>query len=488
VAKKGSAVTSPPHKVEIPFFGWSLAAHRFRRQAVAHARAPSSLLIIAASRLERRLMAAAWQKASGAGKNALPIIDLDDCSPSDVPRRCIATTGRPTPDRPKQILPLHLDWTGSAKQRPVPAEERRGEPIAAAVATKFPQMFYMPPLARRQIDVLAWIYFYNARVLPKLGFQYDAVSSRLIHELLFDCPWQGDEDALAGYLEAAGGARSISSELARLPLLETNEDLPHFQNDYDLKKGVREAATRIYDDAISFPFTQLPDLAARIFRWRALPRTAEAAGVDDASEAGGVEDCDLLAPDFWELQTAEWTAGWTAENFCRLSLEDFVADWIFQGFPLTHDQLRKECRSLQDQRILGATFESLQSGLAIQPQWVDPPAGDDPSSPHTVGSQRNRRKRRKLKGLSTLELTPRQQQAYSLCYEAGLTVRVAAIKMKCTDKNVYRLLNQALEKKTPGRSRSVRTRRMPAVDGQDIDFADSKQSDVYIDEKESDED
>ena len=89
---------------DVPFLGWSRAAHEFRVKAAAPAPQGFRPLIIGDPGVGKRTMARAWRRVARRGKGEWPIIDLDTWR-EELPDRCIAvTTKRPPPDRPCFLL------------------------------------------------------------------------------------------------------------------------------------------------------------------------------------------------------------------------------------------------------------------------------------------------------------------------------------------------------------------------------------------------
>jgi len=66
-----------------------------------------------------------------------------------------------------------------------------------------------------------------------------------------------------------------------------------------------------------------------------------------------------------------------------------------------------------------------------------------------------REKSGKMKRRVSSELTPRQQEAYTLVHVGGKTPQQAAIEMRCTAQNVYKLLGQAEAKVKAKQARSI---------------------------------
>ena len=156
--------------LEVPFIGWSCAAHEFRVKAAELAPKGILPLLVGDPGVGRRCMARAWLHVAGLGED-IPIVDLDR-EPAELPRRCIGYTAQ----RPARGRHCHLLGEGQCWNAP---EGPSGEPtLPDRLVQLFRVGLYMPPIHRhREIDILAYLDYCNKVRFPRAGFRYSEISA-----------------------------------------------------------------------------------------------------------------------------------------------------------------------------------------------------------------------------------------------------------------------------------------------------------------------
>ena len=176
---------------DVPFLGWSRAAHEFRVKAAVMAPQGFRPLIIGDPGVGKRTMAKSWLRVSGRGKGEWPIIDLDTWR-EELPDRCIAvTTKRPPSNRPCFLLESGA-W-GYAPQRPP------GEPtLSADLMQRFAITLYVPPLhGHREIDILAFLDYWTWVPSNSSRVRYKAIDAALVLRMLFDNDWPANLEGIS---------------------------------------------------------------------------------------------------------------------------------------------------------------------------------------------------------------------------------------------------------------------------------------------------
>jgi hypothetical protein len=351
------------------------------------------VLLLGARGVGKRTMARVWRHLAGLNPKQLPILDLD----SETARfPCIAITGRPLP---RSIHCRHLD-TGTLAAFPesdLEFEEPK-PPLPRALMDEFEPRLYMPPLRRRPIDLLALLDFYNRCVCPgQYGRSYHAISAALVYSMFFQWDWPANVHSLISYLRGAAardltsverGEATQTSAVLRLrsfenlfypgmPRLPDGGPLhPHWGSDEDL-----------------ITFEELPVAAVWIYRWRcghAVELTY--ARPDEPVEAPEVTDPLGLEAVFGHFERGvspftaptkdvsdeesrmHWASRLSVEQFRQLAFEDFIHPVLLLGESGQSDAMTPERGgryALWLERVrrfapFGATFQSLQEGLAIR--------------------------------------------------------------------------------------------------------------------------
>jgi hypothetical protein len=303
-------------------------------------------------------MAAAWRYVAGLDDN-VPIIDVDTWK-GDLPRRCLGYTKR-IPARGRHIILL-----GEGVSWNVSEGEPRADVLPAELLQQFGVTMYMPPIhGNREIDILAYLDYANRVRFPRSGFRYRAIDAPLICRLFFDTDWPNNFRGLANYLKlvadddrekiGGGDPRSDgeadgSGSVEILPVLREWEKLKWFRARIDWRC-----------DANKVPFGLLPDLATRIYAWHStlVHLATDGEGVDDPSLR-----LTLLPKDGWRRR-----GGLRVQQFLAMSTVSYVQQILLWGLHPTSQAQISWAQILRDRvtrnPVFGATFESLQSGLAM---------------------------------------------------------------------------------------------------------------------------
>jgi DNA-binding CsgD family transcriptional regulator len=350
----------PARPRRLPLIGWSTAAQRFRELAES-GELGDSVLIVGEPGVGKRTFAEAYKfYFRSRYKESLPIVPIDPRM-ADIPDRCIATTVHPPAygravaggrraARVGEAGARHLDI---GKRQPIPDEECGAEPLGDAVVARFAQTWYLPPLRRRLIDVLALLHFYGCRVFPKEGPSVRAVDSDLIHQLLLDRPWLGNAAGLLGFLRnaAEGGVLRRGDAVAFPPEIGLPKHLGHGRTDWD--------GSATWDGRCEVPFEALPKVGASIFAASFFIRSG-----DPLAEPLNHPFPHLGPSRLWATNPY-WPKGVEPD---RATSDDLIRAMAGPGgtAPLPQEFVEE----LSAFSAHGATVESLRSGFAVTPDSV----------------------------------------------------------------------------------------------------------------------
>jgi hypothetical protein len=471
----------------VPFIGWSLAAQEFRRIVQKHAKKPVSVLIVGEHGVGKRTMAAVWRHVSGRNKKELPLVDLD-APPSTLPSPCIAVSTRPpasgreipvgraAPRGTREALLLHLD---TGRIAPVPPEECGSSCLPDGQASQFKPRLYMPPLRRRQLDILAVLHFFGLRVLrPRIK----AVSSALIHRLLLDSSWPGNVRSLLDYfcyraavagesLDDQEESRSDSSSVGSteqpsgepkslqggitlqddpfdllptkgLPLIQPPEPGQHFIPDPGKPKHLEHQRTNWVCEDVETPLSELPRVGLSILLAGVLLELEDPDQRRRSAYLPGPQH--PLGSDRWWSKDYSWTQ---IRSLSEASMEELFTAYALGQKPkqgIFPELLATAARFLD----FGASIASLQAGLRVRLTDVPLDLYD--------GSRPKGRKRT----ARSVKMSPEQRQVYQLVEIQGMHPKEAALQLGCTWQNVYKLLAKAIPKvdAASAGSRSVQPR------------------------------
>jgi DNA-binding CsgD family transcriptional regulator len=349
----------PAQPRRLPLIGWSTAAQRFR-ELVESGELGDSVLIVGEPGVGKRTLAEAYKfHFRSRYKESLPIVPIDPQT-TEIPDRCIATTAHPPvygraaggrrAARVGEAGARHLD---TGKRQPVPDGECGAEPLGDAIVARFAQTWYLPPLRRRLIDVLALLHFYGSRVFPRDGPAARAVDSDLIHQLLLDRSWLGNTAGLLGFLRnaAEGGVLRRGDAVAFPPEIGLPKHLGHGRADWD--------GSGTWDGRCEVPFEALPKVAVSIFAASFFAR-------QDAPLAESI-NCPfphLGSSRLWATNPY-WPEGVEPD---RATDDDLMRAMAGPGGTASLPQGFVE--ELSAFSAHGATVESLRSGFAVTPDSV----------------------------------------------------------------------------------------------------------------------
>jgi hypothetical protein len=366
---------------DVPFLGWSRAAHEFRVKAAAMAPQGLRPLIIGDPGVGKRTMAKAWRRVAGRDQREWPIIDLD-ARRRAMPDRCIAvTTRRPPSGRP--CFRLESGTWGDAPPRPP------GEPtLPADLMQRFAIPLYVPPLqGQREIDILACLGYWTRGPGNSRRVLFGAIDATLVLHLLFDNDWPANLEGVSQAL------RHFSRLIFHAERGRQAGPLAKYQIDclrdcWSERGWIAPPTPRPTGPTAAWPVTWLwrgadipvgamADFAVRLYLWAcwlAPPGPA-------ATSPRG--------PDPRPLRGAHGLGGpgptLTAVQFRGLSPEAFVREVVLPGARTgPHDREGEAARLLDlvvSGSILGTNVPALQAGLAINPGAADPPGRVSSAAP-----------------------------------------------------------------------------------------------------------
>src|SRR5208337_4232827 len=313
--------TSSLEPKDVPFVGWSRAAHEFRVKAATLAPKGILPLLIGDPGVGKRCMARVWRDIAGFGEET-PIIDLD-LNPVDLPSRCIGYTTR-RPDRHRFCFHLDEGFTLYAPQG------REGQPtLPGDLMQHFGISLYMPPIhGHREIDLLAHLDYCNKVRFPHSGFRYSEISVPLINRLFFDNDWPSNLRGLSRFLEVVSDLdrREAKATLAQGNVVDLGTLRDHKEIRMFDRPSPRDPESRVVDwtcDAEDVPICLIPDLAIRIFHWDC--RHGPLGHPD--SEDPDSELRRVLLPE----SLRDGTTGLRVHNFLRMTAEEYTRDILFLG-------------------------------------------------------------------------------------------------------------------------------------------------------------
>ncbi len=416
----------PARPQRLPLIGWSTSVHRFRELAES-GELGDSVLIVGEPGVGKRTLAEAYKfYFRSRYKESLPIVPLDPRT-VDVPDRCIAITthppayGRATAGgrrsaRVGEAGARHLD---TGKRQPVPDEECESEPLSDAVVARFTQRWYLPPLRRRLIDVLALLHFYGSRVFPQEGPSVRAVDSDLIHQLLLDRSWVGNADGLLGYLRnaAEGGVLRRGDATAFPTDIGIPKHLGHGRFDW--------VGLDVCGGRCEVPFEAIPKVAVSVFAARYGQQT-------DALALQINNPFPLGFPGLWAANP-NWPAG---VEPVRMTTDELMRAMVG---PLGASPLpEKLVEDLVTFTAFGATGESLRTGFAATPDSV----------PDELLRQILGKKARSARPPATprASLTPAENKICNLLSELGGNQKAVAARYGCKPSYVSQVIKAAKTK------------------------------------------
>ena len=468
-----------------PYVGWSRASHQFRRLA-EDGHFGGSLLIVGEPGIHCRWMAEAYRRFIHERKDALPIEQIDErtrrvpttvigISNNPIASGRVVPPGRAVPRKVAELLPLHLD---TGKRSAIPVEECLGQPLSDHVVGQFRAKVYIPPLRRRRMDILAILHLFGTRVAPRLKLKCRGVSSVLIHQLLLDSPWLGNDAAILTYLRElakssgsvlkASDLRSLDQQLAEA---QFEDPFSPFHSDVPCPQDLRDISIDWFCDDVDVSFELLPLVAMRIFLHRCF---AELEVAD--------QDAGKLYPVEYFGAPSRWTDTATCQSHAdlsRLPLDDVLS----LSFPFPKPEKGWPDRFLsvvKDFEFFGATLESLQAGFIVSPDVLPDGLIDE-----LIGYQARTRTRKKARQHG--KLTPEQKRVCDL-YAAGSSQVEIAKQLGVTRSNVSKLLQKAKKNLGPelwaqlcepdirstSGSRSVRTSRLPTNQRGQVEIVDDR--------------
>lgn len=335
---------------DVPFVGWSRTAYHFRKKAAAFAKG-ATVLLVGEAGSGRRTMARAWQAVAGAGVD-LPVIHLDRHE-GELPGRCVGYTER-RPGKDCRCFLLHEGCDGAAPSG-------GAAPLPAGLSGRFDLLLYVPPIrGHREIDVLAFLDFWWRIRPPAPGPRYRRIEVALIRRLLFGTDWPANFAGLTRHLDTLTRLDHVEGEAVR-----TLRDRPGFAGFDPVESPpgeVEEIAAR-----------RVPDLAVALFlhRCRLVPEPGR-----PAHPAGDEPPPPLLPEALWSRGRRDGAA-LGARHFRQLGFDEFIREQVLLGLrPVTPAQQEWEAH-VRDFALhrgaFGATFASLQAGLAIDPRRAAEP-------------------------------------------------------------------------------------------------------------------
>ena len=361
-------VTSSLEPKDVPFVGWSQAAHAFRIEAATLAPKGILPLLIGYPGVGKRCMARAWRDVAGFGAE-IPIIDLDQVA-VELPPKCIGFTTR-RPERHRACFRLD-----EGVMLYVPPG-RKGQPILPSeLMQHFGIALYMPPIHQhREIDLLAHLDYCNKVRFPRSGFRYRGISVPLINRLFFDNDWPSNLRGLSRFLENVSDLdrRQAKSNNLRNGVLNLGTLRDHPEIRMFNRPSPRDPEARIVDwicDAEDVPIRLIPDLAVRIFHWDCRHGPLRHPDSEDPDS----ELRRMLLPE----TLCQRSTGLRVRDFLRMTAEDYTRDILFLGLDV--DDPKRPDRKVWFSTMLnhverdshfGATFSSLQAGLAMDSKCTE---------------------------------------------------------------------------------------------------------------------
>jgi hypothetical protein len=370
---KSDSQTERPAGLEpgdVPFLGWSRAAHEFRVKAAAMAPQGFRPLIIGDPGVGKRTMAKAWRCVAGRGEEEWPIIDLDTWR-EELPDRCIAvTTKRPPSNRPCFLLESGT-W-GEAPQRPP------GEPtLPADLMQRFAIPLYVPPLhGHREIDILAFLDSWTRVPSNYRRVRFRAIDAALVLHMLFDNDWPANLEGVSRALRhssrlifhaergrQAGGRAEYEVDCLRDRWAELGWIAPPISR--QASPTAAWPVEWLWGEA-DIPVGAMADFAVRLYlRFCQLAPPGPAATPPrgpEPRELRGLQSLERSGPTL------------TAVQFRGLSPESFVREVVLPGAGTGPDDREGKTARLLDLvargSILGTDVPALQAGLAINPGAV----------------------------------------------------------------------------------------------------------------------
>ena len=359
---------------EIPFVGWSRAACEYRQQAARFAPSGSVRpLIIGEPGVGRKTMARAWQVATGRGAESR-IEDLDWRSVG-LPTCFIGvTTFRPPKGR--YCVLLGRGARGEVPG-PGPGSDTDGLRLEDEIMQLFGLPLFMPPISSgREIDVLAFLDYWNRARSPYVGIRYRKISLALLRRLALMGPWPANLEGVYRHLRmlnhlnrpaaSDGDALATMLELEILRERDGSAEL-HHQSTEPAVGRTGEGPAKPGSEEGEILFDELPDLAVRIFLWCCQHEPPEEGGPGLAG-AG-------QSPGRLPVSLGSFVNGLTATEFLGLDEEKFVRDHVIPGIPVAL-AARSDCFAVLMDRVqngftFGTTFKALQEGLRIDPVRVE---------------------------------------------------------------------------------------------------------------------
>ena len=354
----------------VPFVGWSRVAHEFRVKAAEMA--PGGFLrplIIGDPGVGKKTMARAWLRVAGRGEGEWPIVDLDTWR-DVLPDRCIAvTTKRPPSNRPCFLLESGA-W-GYAPQRPP------GEPtLPADLMQRFAITLYVPPLyGHREIDILAFLDYWNKVRSQDYGIRYRKIDAALVHRMLFEDDWPANLEGISRVLRRIGHCDSHNHTIEYNIVNNTREI--NVLKDRTVHLGWfappnaerRQPGARLVEwlwGKGDIPVTAMADVAVRLYL--RLCQLSPPGSVE--THPRGLDPRELLLPQNLEGPGPKLTA----LQFLGSSPESFVREAVLPGVGINSDARERQVARFLDfvtrGSIFGTDVPALQAGLAIDPVAV----------------------------------------------------------------------------------------------------------------------
>lgn len=474
----------------VPFIGWSTSADQFRRLTAAK-RLAYSTLIVGEPGVGKRTMALAIRSAARGRGYQLTTEEINHQT-SSIPGRCIAVShspigsgrdvppGRVAPRTNSELLPLHLD---TGKYGPIPDNECQGMSLNDGIISQFVEKLYVPPLRRRQIDILALLHFCGTRVFPELKLKCNKVSSKLIHQLILDSSWLGNEAALVHYLVVAAQRSGVNGKQdSGLSDSDDTPDTSHEQPSKDTEKTPNAASNDNFDSskdvvlredeslgAFRTEFARVPHLNHQRVNWdsddvavpfESLPKVALAIFLSRIFYVG---TGDSFYPHPYLGEDDRWMDDSLFDEIADIA-EANTEDILVAGLPwMPDDVVPKEfVREVEEFEEFGATIKSLQAGFRVTPDQIPIPIFNA-----IAGTTKKTTKRRPSK--TPLPLTDRQRQYLEL-KASGKTSKEIAEELGVSKQSVSKTLKAAEQKiKQAIREGKSGTRSVPTTIGLPLD-------------------
>lgn len=337
---------------DVPFIGWSRTSHNFRTLAARLAPGGNiAPLFVGEPGVGKRTMARVWQHLAG-GEVAFPIVDLDR-NPGDLPGRWIGHSSR-LPGRGTRCYLL-----GSGCPGGMPDSGTAGPVLPAHLMGRFDVVIHVPPIrGHREVDVLAYLDLCARVRFPAAGYPFQRIEMGLLRRMLLGRDWPGNFSELGRFVESTARNNASAIRLGAAdegpPMLA---DIPALSHSLPATSGPGEV------DEVDLH--SMKDFAVAAYLTGC--RLAVGLGVAP-SEDGATVDRVLLADALW-LSGGQVKPLLGHREFGTLGIDEFVRDEVLLG-------LRFETREQQDLLarvrnqvvhgpVLGATFESLRAGLAV---------------------------------------------------------------------------------------------------------------------------